>query len=91
VGDIGLSGGGKTETKPSGQTKIVIREGELRPRGNSGEPVGGSSLPEAEEVRREGRRDTNRAGKRAGKRILYRSRYGALQSSRALPCSRRKE
>jgi len=51
AGDKGLSDGGKTETKPSGQAKIIIREGELRPRRNSGEPVGGPNLPEAKEVR----------------------------------------
>ena len=51
VGDKGLIDGGKTETKPSGEAKIIIRERELRPRRNSGEPVGRPSLPEAKEVR----------------------------------------
>jgi len=51
VGNIGFSGRRKAEAKPSGQPKIIIREGELRPGGNSSEPVGGTSLPEAKEVR----------------------------------------
>ena len=39
VRHIDFVGRGEAEAKPSGQAKIIFREGELRPRGHRGKPV----------------------------------------------------